>query len=170
MKLLPALFALFLSLGAHSGELDDVFSKGVFGTIWGQSSKEVAAQFPSGKKETLYGSTRINVEDGRAVLGISRSSDSELIFVFDTNNRLSSAGVYFDGKNDFAKLMQKLDSLFGERSPAAGVQGASVIQWRDDQTKLSLTYTSGMFSSETILTIEHLGLQKNTKSKEELGF
>tara|TARA_R110002049_G_scaffold282589_2_gene462426 strand:+ start:6376 stop:6888 length:513 start_codon:yes stop_codon:yes gene_type:complete len=170
MKMLPVLLALFLSLNAYSGELDNVFSEGVFGTEWGQSSKEVAVIFPSGKKETSYGSTRITVEDGREVLGLSRSSSSKITFVFDTQDRLFIAGVAFDSGDDYAKLMRKLDTLFGGRENLENDIGATGLIWKDEKTKLSVIYVPGMFSSETILNIEHLGLQKNTKSKEDLGF
>lgn len=170
MKYILAAITLFLSLTSYSGELDTVFSEGVFGTKWGQTYDEVFKVFPDGEKETSYGSTRITVEDGREVLGIKRDSDSEIVFAFDADGRLYHVGVTFRGSDDFSKLMRKLDTLFGERAKDEAVNAPLMIKWEDEKTTISIIYVSGLFSSEAILGIQHLGLQKNTKSKEELGF
>ena len=170
MKSILFSLALLLSLNAISGELDNVFSSGVFGTKWGHSYDEIFKVFPEGEKETSYGSTRIKVEDGREVLGIKRDSDSEIVFAFDANDRLYHVGVIFDGSDDFAKLMRKLDTLFGERAKDEEANAPLMIKWKDEKTEISIIYVSGLFSSETVLGIQHLDLKKNTKSKEELGF
>lgn len=170
MKFLFFLLFLICSQALNADEIDKVFSDGIFGTVWGQSPNEVLRIYPSGKKEELYGSLRITVEDGREVLGIPRPSDGNLVFAFDTQDRLFSIGVTFGSEDDFAKLMQKIDTLFGARENLQNDTGAAGLVWNDDQTKLSLIYVPGMFSGETILSIEHLALPKNNKSKEELGF
>lgn len=168
-SLLPWLF-LLSTLNLSAGEIDDVFGTGIFGTVWGQSPNEILKVYPSGKQEVLYSSYRITVKDGREVLNLDRPKDGELVFVFDTQDRLFSVGVTFGSEDDFAKLMQKLDTLFGVRENLENELGATGLVWKDDKTKLSLIYVPGMFSGESILGIEHLALPKNNKSKEELGF
>jgi len=170
MKNLILFLLLLCPFSLMAGEIDDVFGSGIFGTVWGQTPNEILKVYPSGKKQESYGAYRITVKDGREILSLDRPKDGELVFVFDTQDRLFSVGVTFGSEDDYAKLMQKLDTLFGGRDNLENDIGATGLIWKDDKTKLKLLYVPGMFSGETMLSIEHLSLPKNNKSKEELGF
>ena len=149
-------------------EISKVFGEGVFDTSWGNTIEEVKETFPKGTIKKYSEITQLSVKDGRSVFGLARDKKSQIIFSFDSEERLIAVGVYFDG-DDFTSLMLKLNTLFGEGTKLD--TGVLAIQWpKDNEVVLTLSMIPSSFSTETIFTIAYYGLNKPNKSKKQLGF
>jgi len=170
MRIFLLSFTLLFTTNILAGEIDDVFGAGVFGTKWGFSIHEVQATHPEGEKKSYGDIHHYKIKDGRTVLGVERSTSDEITFAFDSEKRLSSVGVYFDGSDEMGDLLSKLNTLFGTHIIDETDSVDNVQKWQSENVKVTLLLMGGIFNSKTILTIEYLALEKPGLSKSDLGF
>jgi len=169
MKEILIVFVIVLSPMAYSGEINDVFGGGIFDTKWGQKIEAIKESHPKGKRKNYGNIVHLEVKDDRNVLGVERREKDKIVFGFDSEGRLSSAGVYY--KSDtFGDLLSKLDTLFGSHTNKDSSYGV-ITEWPiDEGVKISLSFISFGLNSDVIFTVEYQALDKPTKSKKELGF
>jgi hypothetical protein len=169
MKSLLFCLLVIIQFNASAGEISKVFGVGIFDTLWGDSVEDVNDVFPDGKIETYGDITQLVIKDGRSVFGLERDKKALIRFAFDSEGRLNGAAVYFDG-DDYTSLISKLSTLFGEYSKP-NPQSYTALQWpKDNEITLFLSLAPSTFSMETVFSIGYSGLNKPSKSKEELGF
>ena len=166
------LLLCFLSTDVISGQIGTVFSDSVFGVKWTDSVSEVEDKIKGGSLSNQYGYITYKVPDGREVLKTKRSEKDNIIFTFNSEEKLMGVSVELPMKDtsDFGDLQNKLTTYFG--SPAAVPNQAGVIHMRwpeDELITLSLTVIpSGFMGNKLMLGIEKQAQVSTTKK--ELGF
>ena len=138
--------------GSQASEIDPIdklFGEGIFGTTWGSPLSEVRALHPEGSNEefdhdmtmliegeegsyvTNISGSNYHVRDDRAIFGLDRGLDDELIFTF-YDGQLTHISIEFP---DCPKLMSRLPRVIG---PLDAVPADQTVNWRGEQVLLTV--------------------------------
>ena len=151
-ELLVASALLVLSTQASADALRELFGKGVLGLEWRASVSKVTQEFPEGSvfPVSIYNGGRVGyrVTTDTDVMGV-KSTDQEVQFSFDVQDRLRTVRLTFDYSRSEIVLRHVTESL-GKHSHMQSGFRTTTYYWTPAKTDVASQSTSAPTVTLTI--------------------